>query len=268
VLRPVLQGGPPARGRVVGVFGSAVYLELAAAAAAPEILALETYDALRLPCAVVLADRSAARPFRAVRPGQRAAADGRGLTVGPLRVEVVRWWAPRRPRRGAADGHAMRRLRALLPAPDPALARAGAPLAEWLARPGRGGCRDAVVGLVGLGDGLTPAGDDVLAGALVALAARPGAQQLGADLGAEVRAHAPGRTTALSAALLRHAAGGLGVAALLDVVDRLTHPGGTGLDRAVVRLLAVGHSSGAALAHGVSLAGLAPATLAARKVCA
>jgi len=102
---------------------------------------------------------------------------------------------------------------------------------------------------VGLGSGLTPAGDDVLAGALVALAAGGHRHALVAA----VLEALPGRTTALSAVLLRHACDGLAVPALVDVVDGFQAAGDgrtTDLPGRVGRLLAVGHSSGAALAHG------------------
>ena len=84
-----------------------------------------------------------------------------------------------------------------------------------------------------------------------------------------VAGSAPHRTTLLSATLLRDAADGFAVPALVDLVDALREPD-EGADRTtthrtlaevVVRLLAVGHTSGAALAHGaVAAARLHPAT--------
>jgi hypothetical protein len=116
---------------------------------------------------------------------------------------------------------------------------------------------DAVTALLGLGAGLTPQGDDVLAGLLVGLAAVPRASRLARRLGAIVTGLAASRTTTLSAALLCDAADGFAVPALVDLVDGLhevesSHRTTTRrtLADVVVRLLAVGHTSGAALAHG------------------
>ncbi len=101
----------------------------------------------------------------------------------------------------------------------------------------------AVPALVGRGDGLTPVGDDVLCGWLVA------ARAAGRDTGAiartvEVHLH---RTTGLSATLLRHAAAGEAIApfrAVLAAADAA----------AVGVLLAVGHTSGAGMLLGAHLA--------------
>ncbi len=105
-------------------------------------------------------------------------------------------------------------------------------------------------GLLGLGPGLTPAGDDVLAGALVTLVAA--ADPRAVALRAGVRAAAPQRTTAVSAALLRHAGRGECGPELADLLRALA--GAADPVVALGRLCAVGHSSGAALAWGVLLA--------------
>jgi hypothetical protein len=62
---------------------------------------------------------------------------------------------------------------------------------------------------------------------------------------------AAARTTTLSAALLRHAAAGMALPAVVDVADALAGHGPDDFGPAVARLVAVGHSSGAALAHGL-----------------
>jgi hypothetical protein len=100
-----------------------------------------------------------------------------------------------------------------------------------------------VLRLLGRGPGLTPLGDDLLAGLLVTLSACGSAAFEPAA--AAVRAHAPARTTFVSAALLHHAARGECVPELAAFLD-----GGP-----VEALLRVGDTSGAGLAHGV-LAGL------------
>jgi hypothetical protein len=110
----------------------------------------------------------------------------------------------------------------------------------------------AVARLLGRGPGLTPTGDDVLAGALVSLTAlgAPAAR----SLAAAVTASAPDATTTVSVALLRHAARGECIPELADLLDAVAHgaPGSTSdLPRAAGALLAVGHCSGAGLLHGV-----------------
>lgn len=107
----------------------------------------------------------------------------------------------------------------------------------------------AALELLGRGDGLTPSGDDVLAGWLVARHAsgRPAAAVAGA-----VAEHAGARTTALSATLLRRAIVGEAPPPCRDLLLALGSR--SGVDAARDRLLAVGHTSGAALALGISLA--------------
>jgi hypothetical protein len=115
----------------------------------------------------------------------------------------------------------------------------GAPLADLVTQPAA-----AVAGLLGRGPGLTPAGDDVLAGFLL------GSMAFGLDAGrvrAAVAAMAPARTTALSAALLWHADRGECVDEVAVVVASPSGP-------AVDRLLRIGHTSGAALATGLATA--------------
>ncbi|MGE5552304.1 MAG: DUF2877 domain-containing protein [Betaproteobacteria bacterium] len=109
--------------------------------------------------------------------------------------------------------------------------------------------------LLGLGPGLTPSGDDALAGLMVALALT------GKALGFEERVLAllnpamvrglSGTTTELSADFLRYAALGWGNAVAEDVVelllagDQKSPPETDGrLDEAVERLCAIGASSG------------------------
>ena len=213
--------GDPRSGRVVAVFPSCAYVELAG-----QLVAVEAAAGLRLPCAVVLAADRRGAPFRDVASGDAAeASDGLLRLGGGLVVRVTRWWAAARPRGAVAA--------ASVPAAD----------ARWDA---------LVLGLLGLGPGLTPAGDDLLAGLLVGLAARP---DLRDPLAAAVSRHAARRTTWLSAELLRHASAGLAMPAVVAVADALAgHGDDAALTRSVPRLLAVGHTSGPALARGLLLA--------------
>jgi hypothetical protein len=134
---------------------------------------------------------------------------------------VRRWWTPPRP--------------CALVAPGP-LSLAGVAIPTEV-RP------DA---LLGAGPGLTPAGDDVLAGALVAAHAT-GDPRLGPWRAGVRRAMRSRTTTAVSRGLLTHALDGWATPELADFVTAACQ-GRVG-DTAD-RLLAVGHSSGAALAAG------------------
>jgi len=132
---------------------------------------------------------------------------------------VVRWWRPPRPR-------------GLTP---PAVVPRS-PVDEI--RPGE---------LVGRGPGLTPSGDDVLAGALVA--AHAVAHPLLAHWCERTRhALATRSTTAVSRGLLQHALEGWAVPQLADYLEAVCGRSTSSAARA--RLLAIGHSSGAALVAG------------------
>ncbi len=106
---------------------------------------------------------------------------------------------------------------------------------------------DTVADLVGRGDGLTPLGDDVLCGWLVAHRAASATTQTVDDA---VRRALP-RTTTLSATLLECALAG----ECPDLVAAYLRALGTPSElEARAALEALGHSSGAGLAHGVDLA--------------
>ena len=106
---------------------------------------------------------------------------------------------------------------------------------------------DGVEDLVGLGDGLTPLGDDVLCGWL---AAHRAAGIPTPDVDDAVRRALP-RTTTLSASLLECALAG----ECADLVAAYLRALGTRDERAAREALErLGHSSGAGLAYGVDLA--------------
>jgi Protein of unknown function (DUF2877) len=111
---------------------------------------------------------------------------------------------------------------------------------------------------IGSGDGLTPYRDDVVCGALVTLhaAGHPAAAALAAAVD---KAPLERWTTALSAALLRHAAAGYCIDALARYLASIAVPHAADPDAAAgerreahAALLAVGHSSGHGLAAGVA----------------
>jgi hypothetical protein len=206
--------------------------------------------AVRVPGSVV-----APAPLVAVlRPGDEVLVGGgcvdvpdrvvAGRVVAPgVRLLVRRWWDSAVPRLPAVPGVPARVLLATSAGvPDAVSAGARALLR---ALDGEGGLRDAVRALVGLGPGLTPAGDDVVAGVLVALVAAGDHDRAGAVLDA-VRPCLH-RTSVLSAALLEHAGAGRAVPRLARFLQAPADPG------VLAALLAVGGSSGAALALGAGI---------------
>jgi hypothetical protein len=96
--------------------------------------------------------------------------------------------------------------------------------------------------LIGRGPGLTPEGDDVVAGMAGVLAAAGRHDEVAALLGTDLRR----RTTALSATLLELAAQGLGPEPLQAVL--------AGDASALSRLVSLGHTSGRAYARGAAAA--------------
>lgn len=156
------------------------------------------------------------------------------LPTGPLVVRagalvsadatwrVTRWWQPARPRGLAPPSAAVS-----LPGVDVPLAL-------------------SPHDLVGAGPGLTPSGDDVLAGLLVAAHATADDRLLSWQA-ATRDALSVRRTTVVSRGLLHHALDGWAIPELADFLVAACD--GDPAD-AGARLLAVGHSSGAALASG------------------
>lgn len=169
-------------------------------------------EAVRLPTSLVTT----------TLPPQGAARVGNGaLSVDDVSWRVRRWWRPARP-----SGLVRPTGSATYVDLDPAR-------------------------LLGAGPGLTPAGDDVLAGALVAAHAvddprLPGWQRSLRGL------LATGRTTAVSRAMLECALEGYATPELADFVEAAcARPvDDEALDRARSRLLHVGHTSGSALMAG------------------
>ncbi len=181
------------------------------------------------------------------------------LAVGQWRLRAVRWWDPR-PALPPTDPAALRARVAALRARFAPAADAG--LGEALAAWDPAAVPAAAQRLIGSGPGLTPLGDDVLAGALAAalLLGRATGQdflwQMVAGVTPALLATARERTTALSAALLGHACRGEVDDASAGLLRALCGRGDPA--PALDRLLAVGHTSGAGLATGL-LAGAAAA---------
>ena len=242
LLAPVL-GGPRRSAEVVLATPSAVY----ARADDDAVIGLLAPAAVRVPGSVVIAT-----PARLPALGARLVLGGGGLDVAldgdVVRLVPRRWWDSRVPRVGPpaqppGEPRAVRRLPGAL---------SGAEIEAALAPDaGRGGTglERAVAALIGLGPGLTPAGDDVVAGILVGLAAARADATL-ARLAAAVRPLRH-RTTTVSAALLEHAGDGRAVPQLARYLVGLARGR---LDPGVVQdLERVGATSGAALAAGARI---------------
>ncbi|MEV7006327.1 DUF2877 domain-containing protein [Streptosporangium sp. NPDC051022] len=259
-LRRVLES-PRRPARVLAAFPVGIYLEIRTELE-PQVIAVVTGDAVRLPNAMVIND-----PMPKVSVGDEACVGDGAIEIGGLGLRAHRWWDPAPPL-GRVDPA---RLASWLPVMTELCGRSprrpgleGNAAAELLAE----GCArgslllgvTAAEQLVGLGPGLTPSGDDMLSGLLLALrhlgtAAGAGRAVWLADwLAAAVTFDARCRTTPISATLLHCAARGEASGEVLAVLRSLT--GRQSPEPALHRLLQVGHTSGADLAWGVR-AGLA-----------
>lgn len=114
------------------------------------------------------------------------------------------------------------------------------------------GRADVVPALLGRGSGLTPVGDDVLAGWLATVVASSAAT--GTAVAGEVGRLAPGSTTLLSSTLLACARRGDVIPQFRAVLLDLGDPGEGELSGSVDALLRVGHTSGAGMVLGTLLA--------------
>lgn len=215
----------------------------------PGVLAVLSHNAARLPCGLLLPSTSEELPLTALAPPEnREALVGDGVVtwtgpVGPVVLRPVREWAPARAITGHVASTAVREAHVALS--QAGVARVvGQVLGD--ARVSGQGLAEAAVRLLGRGPGLTPSGDDLLAGYLV------GAYAFSLevpDLRRVIAARAATATTALSAALLSHAATGECIDQVASLAAALIGRGSAG--PAIRRLLAVGHTSGAALADGL-----------------
>ncbi|MFE6963188.1 DUF2877 domain-containing protein [Streptomyces sp. NPDC057696] len=245
-VAPLLHG-PSRPARVVAATRYAVHL--ATGERELPALAVVTRDAIRLPNALVLPFSSKDRPLdlNTARAGFGA---GR-VVIGPFRFEPEASWTPPRVQ-GVSSPPAPARIRqaavlldALAQTLPPPLAPRLTDLIHALHADDAREVRRAARALIGLGPGLTPSGDDILCGVLLASRAWGGPL---APL-SEAVADAFLRTPLLSAALLRHAVRGECVPQAHAFLRALS--GDVPLEPALRELLAVGHHSGGDLARGV-----------------
>ena len=205
------------------------------------------------------------------------------LAAGPLRVRLdgAPRWAPSLPERLRVDPAAWLGIAAEVGSGRGDGAGAGAGRAAW---PSVAGCVDAALDpvweavsddvragdlsavcqrLEGRGAGLTPTGDDVLAGILLVSAAEPRQRPALAELAQSAR------TTRLSRAFLRWAAAGHSIQPAHSLLDAAAAGDHAGMRRAARSLASLGATSGRALVAGIALAAAElPATIAPRPAVA
>ncbi len=263
--------GPLRPASVISIFPTAIYLRAEPSLNAERngsgsrrpasVVAILTSDASRLPLGAMLHRAANGRPLISHRGPLKACLGEGRITVGPLTVRASGWWDPR-PRLPSTSPallpEGMRELRAAVSermrcpvrdVPAELCGQLGA-LRAALRRDDLTSALRAAQRMIGLGPGLTPAGDDLLCGMLAGLTllGHPRADRIGAG----VMALAPGRTTDLSLALLRHATLGQVNSELAAVIQALAGSGR--LPSALGRLFAVGNTSGIALGLGLSAA--------------
>jgi hypothetical protein len=269
----------PGPGTVLGSAAGAVYLSVGAS-----VLAVTAARVPLMPNAVSLRRNS----VPGAPAGTEATVSSGEVRFGDARIDLrgARQWSPEVPNNATrAPADVSRRGRGVLRAAGIDAAPEPSALARALARPGIGlavassdegesavaSLLDALVArdddaaagaarrLLGRGGGLTPEGDDILAGAGAALAAWGRPAGVSDAQGCALRAAlAPpdvrARTTALSATLLELAVAGRAAAPLIDVLDLGSDDGSW--RAALARLHALGHSTGRAWALGCAAAGV------------
>lgn len=222
------------RGRVAGVFGRGFYVETDGG-----LFAIVAPGVWPGPLHLTLNG-----PFALPEAGDGIVLGGQALVLPRLVIRLTgcRRWSPALPRSvGTAPGCWERAT----PAPPSDLVGVWPSVIDSVRRDDLSSAR---VALEGRGSGLTPAGDDVLAGLLLVRSIdrrrRPGLELLAGRA----------RTTSLSRAFLRWAAVGQSIQPAHDVLLAAADQDGPRFDSAVDRLADVGASSGRALLAGMALA--------------
>ena len=260
VLSADLLVGEPVAATVLGVHAPALYLDVAG-----RVLPVVTPDAVPLPTALRLTSAGGAMAW-GVSAGDVVTVGGGRVVLPGQDLVSARTWRPARVRRvpasarpippalthgeGARSGEDREWLvdgiRTLFPRHECASGRSDD---RFRTHGEEGAVTSGVAALVGRGQGLTPSGDDALAGALLV------AHALGrsAPLAHAVRArlHA---TTAVSAALLDAAVDGFAARDVVALVDAALAGDDAGVGALLPRVLALGHTSGRDLVTGVRAA--------------
>ncbi len=253
--------GPTRQGRVIASLAAVTYLEFPQSVPEPRVIAISSPETLRLPNAIV-ASLPAGGP-EAAGPADTPWAGGGLVAADGTVIRVRRWWDPSPVfgplSRARLEQGASNLAKVCATARDgPGLEGHDGPaqLASCCASGDLAGAVEAAEHLVGLGPGLTPSGDNVLCGVLLALRLLGGAISGGtrsvwlADwLSAAVTSYARQRTTPLAASLLHCASRGQAAAEVCAVLQAVA--GAEPVEPAARRLLTAGRGAAADLAWGL-----------------
>ncbi|MDJ0924435.1 MAG: DUF2877 domain-containing protein [Acidimicrobiia bacterium] len=239
----------PRTAEVLGTSAYAVWLRLEDA-----VIVVSTRDATRLPNAVEIAADAADAVLQPVQHGAEVEIGQGRITLGDVTVVARRWWDPR-PALPALTAAQLEEALAYLPSSVPGIDPEG--LHEALHNLSPTQLLATAKTLLGKGSGLTPEGDDYVAGSLAALRLFGEALQLAQAERLLNRVSHPltkladVRTTTFSAALIRYGLRGQVAEPAGRLIRALAGRGDIG--GAHTRLQDVGHSSGPALAAGIVL---------------
>jgi hypothetical protein len=250
-LAPLLQG-PPRTGWLLGASPAAVYLRFEDVTG-PEVVAVVPPSSVRLPLGMVVAGtlpEIASDPTVVIGEG--------ALSVGEEVWVPTRWFDPRPRSLTAANPARLVMASRVLWDLSPAEVGVDTDRARQAILALVAGEAEPTCALLGEGPGLTPAGDDVVAGALAACELLGPKSAL--EVVPEILARARRATTALSAALLSCAAAGQVVPEAARFLSALCGRGDSG--SALAGLRSVGATSGNALAVGIvaALEGAGPSS--------
>ncbi len=240
---------PQMPGTVLGTASHAVWLLVDG-----DVIVASTRDATRLPNGVEIAADATADAFRTVRHGAPVIVGLGQLLLDGLTIDVVRWWDPQPALPGIS---ATQLATAIAGLPTTVPDGESRPLSAALSAGSASAILGAAESLIGRGSGLTPEGDDYLAGALSATRSlgealgRPGTATMLASLAGPLKRLASTRTTTFSASLIRHAVGGRVAAPAGSLLRALAGRGDVADSHR--NLTYVGHTSGPALAAGMIL---------------
>jgi hypothetical protein len=239
-----LLAGPPRDTFVLASTGVAAYLAERERGSATVVLALLSQRAVRLPLGVCV-------PAEQLPDAGATVRIGHGVAAAPgCAWRAVRWWDPR-PRLAARDllRHGPRLLGTVLGEPAAAF---GLPRPEafTVASALAAGDPAPAIAVIGLGPGLTPAADDVVAGTLAVLALTG---RLDESVRCAIDSRAATHTTGLSAALLTAAGRGEVIPQAARVLSLLAAGAQVGrIHAAAADLFRVGSTSGHDLCAGMA----------------
>jgi hypothetical protein len=253
------------RGRVLAVLRNAIYIE----GEGGQVVAIVDDHAEDGPLTARVADLPALLRAVSAYPGTKFQATWRAIEIHDL--ARVRWagkpWVPHLPEHVVEQAAILAACDALaqiiaIREVEPVARRLTARLAEFhhtMMEDSIPQAIEAITGLLGLGPGLTPSGDDIAMGLLASLAwqARLGgvSDKLVRSLAEAVREVAAIRTNRISARLLHYAGEGMLYAPAMELGEVLLAGETSMLDNTARRLCSIGNTTGVDVATGL-LAGI------------